>query len=104
MNNDNSAVDEPLMRAVGSRIRELRIASGRSQQSFAEAAGMSNNYAWRVEAGRQNLSLKTLSRIAIALGTSMADLLAGIEADPATVGTRPYHKQSGDVPDSGEAP
>lgn len=53
---------------------------------------MSNNYAWRVEAGRQNLNLKTLSRIAFALGMTMSDLLNGIEADPTTIGTRPYHK------------
>lgn len=93
MTNGTKDVDEPLLQAVGVRIRELRIASGHSQQSFSEAAGMSNNYAWRVEAGRQNLNLKTLSRIAIALDVTMSDLLMGIDSDPQTIGTRPYHKK-----------
>jgi len=94
MTNEIKEVNEPLLQAVGQRIRQLRIASGHSQQSFSEAAGMSNNYAWRVEAGRQNLNLKTLSRIAIALGITMSDLLKGIDADPTTIGTRPYQKKS----------
>ena len=85
-------VGEPLLQAVGLRIRQLRIETGHSQQSFSEAAGMSNNYAWRVEAGRQNLNLKTLSRIAFALGVSMSELLNGIDADPTTLGTRPYQR------------
>jgi len=92
MTNDITDVSEPLLQSVGGRIRDLRVAAGHSQKSFAEAAGMNNNYAWRVEAGRQNLNLKTLSRIAIALNMTMADLLKGIESDPTTVGTRPYQK------------
>lgn len=92
MTEKSKEVGEPLLQAVGLRIRQLRMESGHSQQSFSEAAGMSNNYAWRVEAGRQNLNLKTLSRIAFALGMTMSDLLNGIEADPTTIGTRPYHK------------
>jgi len=100
MTDTNLEADEPLLTAVGLRIKELRLASGHSQQSFAEAAGMSNNYAWRVESGRQNLNLKTLSRISIALGVTMADLLNGVAADPSTIGTRPYngkraHSESG---------
>ena len=91
MTDTNLEADEPLLTAVGLRIKELRLASGHSQQSFAEAAGMSNNYAWRVESGRQNLNLKTLSRISIALGVTMADLLNGVAADPSTIGTRPYN-------------
>lgn len=91
MTDTNLEADEPLLIAVGLRIKELRLASGHSQQSFAEAAGMSNNYAWRVESGRQNLNLKTLSRISIALGVTMADLLSGVAADPSTIGTRPYN-------------
>ncbi|WP_082135155.1 helix-turn-helix domain-containing protein [Puniceibacterium sp. IMCC21224] len=92
MTEQTKEVGEPLLQAVGLRIRQLRMESGHSQQSFSEAAGMSNNYAWRVEAGRQNLNLKTLSRIAFALGISMSDLLNGIDADPKTIGTRPYQK------------
>lgn len=93
MTEDNLEADDPLLTAVGIRIKRIRVESGFSQQEFAKAAGMSNNYAWRVESGRQNMSLKTLSRIAIALNISMADLLDGIDSDPATIGTRPYKRK-----------
>jgi len=95
MTKDMKDANELLLQAVGYRIRDIRIASGHSQQSFSQAAGMSNNYVWRVEAGRQNLNLKTLSRIALALGVDMSDLLTGIDADPKTIGTRPYQKGLG---------
>ncbi|WP_406240094.1 helix-turn-helix domain-containing protein (plasmid) [Acetobacter orientalis] len=93
MTEDNLEADDSLLTVVGIRIKRIRVETGFSQQEFAKAAGMSNNYAWRVEAGRQNMSLKTLSRIAIALNISMADLLDGIDSDPATIGTRPYNRK-----------
>ena len=40
MTDTNLEADEPLLIAVGLRIKELRLASGHSQQSFAEAAGI----------------------------------------------------------------
>jgi len=69
--------------AVGSRIRALRERSGMSQGAFAAAAGMNERYAWRVEHGRQNLSLLTLGRAALALGVSPAAFFEGVEVDAA---------------------
>lgn len=64
--------------AAGARIRALRLASGMSQEEFAAAAEMNSKFAWRVEAGRQNLSLRSLARVAAALGTSISELLKGV--------------------------
>jgi transcriptional regulator with XRE-family HTH domain len=89
---DSDSCDD-LFRAVGERIRELREKAGLSQQDFARAAGMSSKYAWRVEDGRQNLSLRTMSRIALALSVPMSALLEGIEADPQSLVNREYRRK-----------
>lgn len=100
MTDDQSkAPTDALMTEVGRRIRECRTDRGMTQQQFAKAAGMSLNYAQRVDAGQQNLSLRSLSRIAVALGVSMSSLLDGVVADPATVGTRPWRRRSEPTPE-----
>lgn len=83
---------DALLIAVGARVRELRLKAEMTQEDLARSAGMSTSYAWRVEDGRQNLSLRSISRIALALDVPMAALFEGIKADPATLGTRPYKR------------
>ena len=83
-----------LLAAVGDRIRTLRQLKRIEPKNFAAAAGFSLSYLWRLESGQQNLSLKSISRIAIALGEPMSAILEGIEPDPKTVEVRPYvHKR-----------
>lgn len=81
---------------MGRRIADLRRQAGMTSVAFAEAAGMSPAYAWRVEAGRQNLNLVSLSRIAIALDVPLTAIFDGIEADPESLGTRPYVRRTDD--------
>jgi len=78
MKNDSPDI---LLEAVGRRIRVRRLQQGLTQDAFAQRAGFLKQYAYRVEAGQQNLSLRTLHRIATALETSIAGLLEGVEAD-----------------------
>ena len=97
----NSGVTESdnldaLFKAVGARIRDLRTQAGLNQPEFAKAAGVSAQYAWRIEDGRQNLSLRTISRIAVALGVPMSALLEGIEADPGSLHNRAYRRSKED--------
>jgi DNA-binding XRE family transcriptional regulator len=87
---------DALFKAVGARIRDLRNQAGLNQPEFAKAAGVSAQYAWRIEDGRQNLSLRTMSRIAIALGVPMSALLEGIEADPGSLQNRAYRRSKED--------
>lgn len=94
MGEEGSGEQGAVAKAVGARIRELRERSGLTQQDFAKAAGMKRQYANRVELGLQNLSLRTLSRIALSLDTSMSSLLEGIEADEGDVGPRPWIRKS----------
>ncbi|MBE7449208.1 MAG: helix-turn-helix transcriptional regulator [Kofleriaceae bacterium] len=68
------ASDETL-RLVGRRIAHARVRRGWTQEALAERYGVSTKYLQRIEAGRQNLSLRSLARIAAALGCRPFDLL-----------------------------
>lgn len=66
---------DALVQLVGRRVREVRQAKKLSQTAVATRLGMANtNYA-RIEAGKQNLTLATLARLAGVLGVRPADLL-----------------------------
>jgi transcriptional regulator with XRE-family HTH domain len=68
---------------VGQRIREIRLAQGRSQDDIAAATGLSQPGLFRIEVGATNPQLDTLARVASALGTSVRQLLCGCEQSPA---------------------
>ena len=91
----DETTNDSLLAAVGLRIRNLRELKRITPKDFAKAAGFSLSYLWRLESGQQNLSLKSISRIAIALGEPMTALLEGIDPDPATVEARPYARKAG---------
>ncbi|WP_242147042.1 helix-turn-helix domain-containing protein [Sphingomonas sp. BAUL-RG-20F-R05-02] len=93
---DDNPGDDVLLLAVGAKIRQFRLDAGMTQQQFAKAAGMSVQYAQRVDAGQQNLSLRSLSRVAIALRTTMSALLEGVAADPGSLGTRSWIRRGED--------
>jgi len=99
-----AAADDPLLVAVGRRIRETREAAGMTFGDLATAAGVSRGYVYRMEAGKQNASVRSLSRFAVALSTSMSRLLDGVEADPATLGTRSYVWRDGADPRDPDRP
>lgn len=56
-------------------MRELRLERGPSQEKLGELAGLDRTYISSAEAGRRNISLKTIHKLAHALGLSAADLL-----------------------------
>jgi transcriptional regulator with XRE-family HTH domain len=62
----------PLRRRVGRRVADLRIAAGITQDELAGQLGVSLRYVQRVEAGRENLSLSSLSTLAKALAVDAA--------------------------------
>ncbi len=66
---------EELPRRVGRRIRALRKARGFGEAEI-EARLFNFKYLQRIEAGRVNLTLRTLERIAEILGTDVRALLA----------------------------
>jgi transcriptional regulator with XRE-family HTH domain len=94
---DAGAADALLV-AVGKRIREARLAAGMSFEDVAAAAGISRGYVYRMESGKQNATIRSLARVAVALSTSMSSLLQGVDADPSVLGTRKYVWQDGADP------
>lgn len=69
---------DPLLAHVGERIRAARKRARLRQSDLAQAIGTHQSYIVGVEAGEQNITLKTLARVATALGvTPMTLLLEG---------------------------
>jgi len=61
---------------LGVAIAQRRKRMGLTQEELAEQAGLSQQYLSELERGaKTNVSLSTLSRIAVALGTSVTALL-----------------------------
>jgi transcriptional regulator with XRE-family HTH domain len=68
------------LRALGKRIRLLRLTRELSQAELAEAAGMSRSFISLIEHGTHGVDVVRLLRLAAALGVPLEDLLR----DPAT--------------------
>jgi DNA-binding XRE family transcriptional regulator len=69
------AVWERRRRAVGHRIREIRIERDLTQEALALRSGVTRNVLIAVEHGRRSLLLKRLFDLADALGVPVAQLL-----------------------------
>ncbi len=65
----------PTRRRFTVRLKALRIKRGMSQEALAKKAGISRGYLLRLEAGRQDPSLSTLTSLAKALKVKVGDLL-----------------------------
>jgi transcriptional regulator with XRE-family HTH domain len=66
--------DESLQIQVGNRIKALRESKGISQQDLADKSNIENTNISRIEAGRVNSTLATLSKISKALDVNIAEL------------------------------
>jgi transcriptional regulator with XRE-family HTH domain len=64
--------------SVGTTIKLLR--GERPQEDLAHEAGISTSTLSRIERGLHQPSLPTLRKIAVALGVSLADLIAASES------------------------
>ena len=67
-----------ITKALGDRIKELRNRTGLSQEKFALSIGMDRTYFASVEAGRRNISICNIKKIADGLGVSLSELFAGL--------------------------
>jgi transcriptional regulator with XRE-family HTH domain len=65
---------EQILFDVARRAAELREALGLTQEALAARLGMSDVYLRRIESGRVNLSVKSLARLAAALGVEITAL------------------------------
>lgn len=62
----------------GQRVRQARVARGASQEEIANLADIHVTNYGRVERGEANSELHTIVRLATALDTDPAELLAGL--------------------------
>ena len=63
-----------IQQELGARIRKLRKAKGYSQESFARKSGIDRTYIASVEAGKRNISIDNIKKIADALNVTLNEL------------------------------
>lgn len=80
-------MQKELQKAVGQRVRKLRLQAGYSQEAFADHCGVHRTFMGTIERGETNLSLQNLARVAAGLGITMSKLLSGIERLAARLAT-----------------
>lgn len=66
--------EQPLLDELGRRLREAREAAGLSVSDLARRSGLSRRYVTEAEAGRANLSVLKLARLAAELRVPMGSL------------------------------
>ena len=64
-----------ILKQFGKKVLYYRKQKKISQESFAKLAGIHRTYISQIEAGRRNIALKNIVKIAKALGVSPKDLL-----------------------------
>ncbi len=82
MTRKTETLADPVDIAVGARIRLLRKVRGLSQQSLAEAAGVTFQQIQKYERGANRVSASMLSRIAGTLNTPVSEMFG--EVNPAS--------------------
>ena len=63
---------------LGNRIKELRHQTGLSQERFALKIGMDRTYFASVEAGKRNIAIVNLEKIAAGPEVSLSELFKGV--------------------------
>ena len=70
----------PLRRAIGQRLRELRLDAGiTSQEALAELAGVHRTYIGRLERGESGVTVDMLSAVLAAMGVSLSEFFRPFE-------------------------
>lgn len=67
-----------ITKELGDRIRALRIKTGLSQEKFALKIDMDRTYFASVEAGKRNIAIRNIKKIADGLGVTLSDLFEGL--------------------------
>lgn len=69
---------QSVQKALGARIRELRLKKEWSQEEFADRCGIHRSHMGEIERGETNLTLSTLLIISKQLDVSISALFKGI--------------------------
>ena len=68
-----------IQKAFGLRVQQLRKETGMSQEKFALSIDMDRTYLASVEAGKRNISINNIKKIADGLNISISELFDNIE-------------------------
>lgn len=68
-----------IQKAFGLRVQQLRKETGMSQEKFALSIDMDRTYLASVEAGKRNISINNIKKIADGLNISISELFSNIE-------------------------
>lgn len=63
-----------IQKSFGLKVQYLRREKGLSQEKFALLIDMDRTYLASVEAGKRNISIKNIQKIAYGLGVSLSEL------------------------------
>ena len=69
---------QDVQKVVGRKIKAIRGKKGVTQDQLAELAGLVRVHLYRIETGRQSMTLRTLKIIADALDVKMRDLIGNM--------------------------
>ena len=68
-----------IQQSFGLKVQQLRKATGMSQEKFALSIGMDRTYLASVEAGKRNISINNIKKIADGLSITISELSVGVE-------------------------
>lgn len=68
-----------VQRAFGEALKALRLDRGISQEKYALQISMDRTYYASVEAGKRNISIQNIQKIAYGFGISLSDLFIEVE-------------------------
>jgi len=69
---------QDVQRAVGTKIRKLRLQRKWSQDQFADISGIHRAQVGAIERGEMNMTLKTLKTVADTLKVKIRDLVEDV--------------------------
>ncbi len=67
-----------IQKSFGLKVQQLRKERGLSQERFALSIDMDRTYFASVEAGKRNVAIKNIYKIADGLGVSLSELFEGL--------------------------
>lgn len=67
-----------IRKAFGLKVQQIRKSTGMSQEKFALLIDMDRTYLASVEAGKRNISLCNIEKIAKGFDLSVSELLSGL--------------------------
>ena len=69
---------QDIERVVGKRIKKIRAVKGLTQDELAAQTGLNRAHLYRLESGKQSMTLRTLNLIADRLGMRVRDLIGNM--------------------------